>query len=255
MGTRTVRFSSLQVLDDAVGADPGPTPVERSYLKVIAYLATRRQPVIAAQIARWLKVRPPTVTHVLQRLEQKGLIQRDHSDGIALSASGRAIAEQVVRRHQLLERYLFDTLQIPWHEVHREATLLEPSLSPLLEARLVALVGDARTCPHGNPIPGQGHVPDDDQPLTAAPPGSWFVITRIDEEAGEDSCTLQVLWTRGLLPNTSLVRLPDLVGGVLIQRADRRCVLSRRVAGFLWGRTESPPVTLAATDSATELLD
>jgi DtxR family Mn-dependent transcriptional regulator len=74
------------------------------------------------------------------------------------------------------------------------------------------------------------------------------VITRIDEEAGEDSCTLQLLWARNLLPGTQLVRLPDPVHGVAVRRADRRLVLSQRVAGLLWGRSsvQSVPAVSSA---------
>lgn len=215
-----------------------PTPVERSYLEIIAYLAARREPVIAAQLGRWMKVRPPTVTSVVQRLEQKGLITRTASNAIHLTPAGAAIAEQIIRRHRMLERFLYDTLQVPWHEVHREASILEPIISPAMELRIAALVGEATTCPHGNPIPGQGAPPVDDTRLTTVAVGNWFVITRIDEEAGEDSCTLQLLWARGLLPGTPLVRLPDAIDGIRVRRANATQVLSRRVAGFLWGRVE-----------------
>lgn len=221
-------------------SDSQPTPVERSYLEVIYYLAARREPVIAAQLARWIRVRPPTVTNIVQRLEQKGLIVRDPTGAISLTPAGSAIAEHVVRRHRLLERFLYDTLKIPWHEVHREATLLEPAISPALEERVAALVGDAKVCPHGNPIPGQGAPVYDDGRLINAPAGSWFVITRIDEEAGEDYCTLQLLWSRGLIPGTPLVRLPDPRDGIALRRADRRVVISRRVAGLIWGTWSMP---------------
>ncbi|GAB4129894.1 MAG: metal-dependent transcriptional regulator [Roseiflexaceae bacterium] len=215
----------------------GLTPVERSYLEVISYLASRHGPVISAQIARWKRVRPPSVVPVLQRLEQKQLISRTAVGAITLTDTGREIAEWIIRRHRLLERFLFDVLHVPWHEVHREATLLEPALSVALEERVVALVGAATTCPHGNPIPRRATAPSDDLPLTQATPGSWFVISRIDEEAGEDSCTLQLLWMRGLIPGTPLVRLADPTSGVALLRADRSITISRRVAGFIWGHS------------------
>ncbi len=74
--------------------------------------------------------------------------------------------------------------------------------------------------------------------LVTAPIDAWFVVTRIDEEAGEDSCVLQFLWTRGLRPGVPLVRRPDACDGLVVQRADRRIVLSRRMAHFLWGRSK-----------------
>jgi DtxR family Mn-dependent transcriptional regulator len=228
------------------------TPVESAYLEVIAYLATRREPVLAAHLARWMRVRPPTVTHVLQRLELKRLISREVGHAIQLTAEGNGIAERIIRRHRLLEYFLYNTLQIPWHAVHREATLLEPALSPMMEAQIAALVGDATTCPHGNPIPGQGAPIINDRCLVTVAPGSSFEITRIDEQAGEDSCTLQFFWTRDLLPGRALTRLLDPVGSIAVQRGARRVVLSPRVARFLWGitpHTEQSP-TARAVDRA-----
>lgn len=244
MTVRTVGVSAPRELEDAGSPEQRPTPVERSYLEVIAYLAVRREPVIAAQLVRWFRVRPPTVAHVIQRLEIKGLITRQSNHSLVLTPEGAAIADHVIRRHRLLERFLYDVLQVPWHAVHREAALLEPALSVMLEAQITAMVGAATTCPHGNPIPGQGAPPDDDVPLTEVPAGSRFVITRIDEEAGEDSCTLQMLWTRSLIPGTSLIRLNDTSGGVRVQRDGHRSILGRRVAGFIWGRIETQPATL-----------
>jgi DtxR family transcriptional regulator, Mn-dependent transcriptional regulator len=237
MGSRSTPRHATHDVD---ANDQGLTPVERSYLEVIAYLAARREPVIAAQLARWLRVSAATVTHTLRRLEQKQFVRRQPDHRLALTAEGTLIAEQIIRRHRLLECFLYDVVKAPWHALHREATALEPLLSPTLEARMVALVGHARTSPYGNPIPGQGAPPLNDQRLIKAPVGNWFVITQIDEEAGEDSCTLQLLWARRLLPGTPLVRLPDGAGGVLrVQCAHRKLTLSRRVAGLLWGTAES----------------
>jgi DtxR family Mn-dependent transcriptional regulator len=223
--------------------DEQPTPVERTYLEVIFYLASRREPVIAAHLARWMRVRPPTVTNVIQRLERKELIARDGAGAILLTGAGSTLAEQIVRRHRLLECFLFDVVGIPWHQVHQEAIRLEPGLSPAFEARIEVLVGSAACCPHGNPIPGQGSLPHDDIRLSAAPIDARFVVTRIDEEAGEDACTLQLLSTRGLLPGTALLRLPDSQGAVAVRRADHRVTLSHRVAGLIWGECTPPAAT------------
>jgi DtxR family transcriptional regulator, Mn-dependent transcriptional regulator len=233
------QMSRSRNLASAIQLPATPTPVERSYLEVIAYLAARREPVLAVHLARWMRVRPPTVTHVLQRLAEKTLITRAPDGTISQTPAGAAVANSVIRRHRLIECFLHQVLGVAWHEVHREATLLEPALSPLFEERMLALLGEVTTCPHGNPIPGHADMPDDEMRLSNIAPGSWFVITRIDEEAGEDSCTLQLLWTRSLLPGTQLVRLADPVHGVAVRRADRRVVISRRVAGLLWGRSSA----------------
>ncbi len=226
------------------------TPAERGYLEVIYYLAARPEPVISARIARWLQVRPPTVTQTLQRIEVKGLITRDGHGAIHLTDAGRTIAEEVVRRHRLVERFLFDVMGIPWHMIHQEASKLEPVLSPVLEAQMMKLVGDVTDCPHGNPMPGHSTPLTHDTRLSDAPVGSDFVLNRIDEEAGEDTCTLQILWARGLLPGATLTRLPDPSNGLAIRRGDKRIVLSRRVAALLWGRSDADPPATAAPHSA-----
>ena len=62
-----------------------------------------------------------------------------------------------MRRHRLIERFLTDVLNIPWDEVHEEAERLEHAMSPVLEERMLAAIGDAKTCPHGHPIRGRAH--------------------------------------------------------------------------------------------------
>ncbi|MFQ3664385.1 MAG: helix-turn-helix domain-containing protein, partial [Chloroflexaceae bacterium] len=81
-----------------VGVD-GPTTKERDYLEVLYYLSQRSEPVIAAQVARWLALQPPTVSHALQEMEKKGYIQRDERGEITLTPLGAGLAEGIVRRH------------------------------------------------------------------------------------------------------------------------------------------------------------
>jgi DtxR family transcriptional regulator, iron-dependent repressor len=80
-----------------------------------------------------------------------------------LTESGQALAERVVRTHRLAERLLVDVIGLEWHKVHREAGRWEHVISDDVEARLVELLGDPSTCPHGNPIPGS-HSPTPSDP-------------------------------------------------------------------------------------------
>ena len=73
---------------------------------------------------------------------------------LSLTEPGRDLAEKVVRKHRLAERLLVDVIGLEWHKVHREAGRWEHVISDDVEARLVELLGDPATCPHGNPIPG-----------------------------------------------------------------------------------------------------
>src|SRR5207253_10757022 len=86
------------------------------------------------------------------RLEDDGYVTRNDDRSLAFTKQGREHAARVVSRHRLIERFLTDVLGIPWDEVHEEAERLEHAMSPVLEERMLAAIGDAKTCPHGHPI-------------------------------------------------------------------------------------------------------
>src|ERR671939_870982 len=115
------------------------------------------------------------------RLERDGYITRSSDKSISFTPDGLAHAEGVVRRHRLIERFLTDVLGIPWDDVHEEAERLEHAMSPVLEARMLAAMGDAKTCPHGHPIePGQ-RLPG--VPLADVEPGAKVTVLRFENEA------------------------------------------------------------------------
>ena len=113
----------------------------------------------AANVARAMQLSPPTVHEMLRRLERRRLHHARRGQARSPSpTAGREHAEGIVRRHRLIERFLTDVLGIPWDEVHEEAERLEHAMSPVLEERMMAAIGDATTCPHGHPIEvGQRH--------------------------------------------------------------------------------------------------
>ncbi len=222
-------------------AEDGPTEKEREYLEVIYYLAARNEPVIAARLARWMGVQPPTVAHVLKhQLEKKGYITRNGRGEITLTPDGFTLAEAVVRRHRILERFLVDVMGIPWHLIHEEAVRLEHALSPTLEARIEALVGHATTCPHGNPIPGMCDTYPGDVCLDAAQVGAVFTLQRIVEEAEEDSALMRYLQTNGLVPGARFaVTDTSSAYGVTLQAGNQSITLSPEIAGVLWGEVDA----------------
>src|SRR6185437_14984669 len=112
-----------------------------------------------------------------------GYITRAADKSLAFTDSGREHAEGVVRRHRLIERFLTDILDIPWDEVHEEAERLEHRMSPTVEAKMLAAIGDAKTCPHGHPIqPGERIA---GVPLADAEEGAKVRILRFENEAEE----------------------------------------------------------------------
>jgi DtxR family Mn-dependent transcriptional regulator len=215
----------------------GPTEKEREYLEVIYYLAARSERVIAARLARWMGVQPPTVTVMLRQLEEKKkLITRSAHGEISLTPEGFVLAEAMVRRHRILERFLVDVMGMPWHQIHEEAVRMEHALSPALEERITALVGDSATCPHGNPIPGNASGYEGSVCLTDAVPGRGFVILRIVEEAEENSDLIRYLQANSLVPGAEFTVgavAPAL--GVTLQRPGMAITISHEIADLLWG--------------------
>lgn len=155
-------------------------PAFEEYCECIFELREDDVEVIQARIAERLQVSRPAVSEMMKRLEQEGLITSD--DGIRLTPAGRTLAESVVRRHRLAERFLTDVLKLPWAEAHHEAGKWEHVISDSVEEAMTTLLGDPTTCPHGNPIPGSGYVAPDSEPLSTVSVGGGFIVRRITEE-------------------------------------------------------------------------
>jgi DtxR family Mn-dependent transcriptional regulator len=113
----------------------------------------------------------------------------------------------VVRKHRLAERLLVDVIGLEWHKVHREAGRWEHVISDDVEARLVELLGDPATCPHGNPIPGSATVvaPVRTRPLTEVGSGERVRLVRISEEVELNLGSLTLLGEGGFIPGAVAV--------------------------------------------------
>jgi DtxR family Mn-dependent transcriptional regulator len=128
------------------------TVSKENYLKTIAEAESEGEPVIAATLARWLGVSAPAVTMAIRRLKRDAMI-RVHKDGqLALTASGREIADRLLNRHHLIERMLTEVFGMEWYKVHDEAEQLEHAVSADFERRLQERLGTNGTCPHGNRV-------------------------------------------------------------------------------------------------------
>jgi DtxR family transcriptional regulator, iron-dependent repressor len=131
------------------------TPAVEDYLRTIYALEEEVQPVIAARVAEEVGVTPSTMVTTLRRLEGEGYLKVLRRKEIHLTNEGKQVAERILRRHFLLERFLTDLLGLDWVKAHQEAHRLEHALSQDVEDRLAKLLGYPTTCPHGNPIPGR----------------------------------------------------------------------------------------------------
>jgi DtxR family Mn-dependent transcriptional regulator len=199
---------------------------EEEYLQILFWLREAGLPMSGANVARAMQLSAPTVHEMIGRLERDGYITRGQSRTIAFTDEGSIQAETIVRRHRLIERFLTDILQIPWDEVHEEAERLEHAMSPVLEERMRAAIGDATTCPHGHPI--VAGLREVGVPLADVQVGASVRILRFENEA-ED--LLRYLKDSGLEPGLRGTLAASDRREVVVETADgRRCTLTPSVA-------------------------
>ena len=177
--------------------------------------------VIQARIAERLDVSRPAVSEMIRRMESEGLVDLDGA--IALTSDGLALAEAVVRRHRLAERFLTDVLGLSWADAHLEAGRWEHVISPKVESALQRVLGEPTTCPHGNPIPGTDYLAPSAVTLGSLTVGDGFTISRIPEELEFAPGVLEFLESSALLPGAS-GRVTSLDDGAAVVEVDGRTV-------------------------------
>jgi len=176
-------------------------PAFEEYCEAIFELAEDDVDVIQARIADRLEVSRPAVSEMIHRLERDGLVAVNEST-INLTDDGAALAERVVRRHRLAERFLTDILGLSWADAHQEAGRWEHVISDAVEVAMVRVLGDPTTCPHGNPIPGSSYHAPDTTPLSELSVGRAFTVSRIPEELEFTPGLLDFLENASLLPGS-----------------------------------------------------
>jgi DtxR family Mn-dependent transcriptional regulator len=160
------------------------TPAIQDYLKTIHALGGAEQDVSPIAIAERLEVKSPSVTAMLKRLVDAGLIRYEVGQGARLTETGIAQARRVIRRHRLLELFLTQVLGLDWSEVDAEADALEHAISPRLEEALAAYLGEPLEDPHGHPIPSaQGDLQKRNlKPLDQFRAGQRVLIREVQDD-------------------------------------------------------------------------
>ena len=176
-------------------------PAFEEYCEAIYELHEDDVDVIQARIAERLEISRPAVSEMIRRLEGAGLVSVDGS--IKLTTAGNKLAEQVVRRHRLAERFLTDILQLSWADAHTEAGKWEHVISEPVEKAMMRVLGDPTTCPHGNPIPGSDYSAPVTVSLDDVEPGSSFTVARIPEELEFAPGLLKYLEEAAIIPGQS----------------------------------------------------
>lgn len=181
-------------------------PVE-DYLKAIYDLELVGAPASTNDIAERLAISPASVSGMVRRLADQGLITHEPYRGVRLTGDGRRAALRTLRRHRILECYLTEVLGYPWDRVHAEAELLEHAASEELVERMATALGDPVQDPHGAPIPTrEGEV--EESPLATLADATLGEQVRVRRVHDKDPARLRYLAELGIRPG-SLVRILD----------------------------------------------
>jgi DtxR family Mn-dependent transcriptional regulator len=219
----------------------GPTPgrpvlssSQEDYLKQIFLLGDGGGAVSTRDLAHRLDVRPASVTGMVQRLAENGLVSHQPYRGVTLTEGGRRVALEMLRHHRLLETFLEQVLGYGWDEVHDEAERLEHVISERFEARIAETMGHPTHDPHGDPIPDADlHLPSGrpEIQLIELAAGASATVSRVGTQ---DSDSLSLLGRLGLVPGVEFTVVETRTTGVRLAVEEERCLLPRPLADELW---------------------
>lgn len=218
-------------------ADIVREPLTRStedYLKAIYRLSGEDAPASTNAIAAHLSLAPASVSGMIKRLSEQGLLEHVPYRGVSLTAEGRRIALRMLRRHRLIEAYLVGFLGYTWDTVHEEAERLEHAVSEALIERMAHALGNPRFDPHGDPIPdADGRIAEFIYvPLTDIDAGETVVISRADTA---DGGRLRYLASEGLTPGTvvTIVEHQPFRGPVTVRVDGTDRIVGHELAGLV----------------------
>lgn len=197
------------------------TPAVENYLAAIYRLEQEGVHIGTNRMSEELGgIKAPSVTAMVKRLAESGLLVHEPYQGVSLTPAGRSIGLSVIRRHRLLELFLVKELDYPWEEVHEEAHRLEHLATERFIERIAAKLGYPDFDPHGDPIPGaDGCLPGrESMPLSESPPGRAMLVFRVlDQSPG----SLSFLREKGLMPGRGVsVNARDAGSGSLLLRTE-----------------------------------
>lgn len=212
-------------------------PLTRSvedYLKAIYRLSHKGGPATTTEIAHFLELSPPSVSGMIKRLSEQGLLEHIPYKGVELTMEGRRAALRTIRRHRLIEAYLVAFLGYGWETVHEEAERLEHAVSDMLIERMAEALGNPRFDPHGDPIP----APDGSiselvyTPLSEIPVGESVEIRQADTSQSD---RLRYIASFGLKPGArvQVVDRQPFQGPITVKAGGKRHVLGHEIAMLL----------------------
>jgi DtxR family transcriptional regulator, Mn-dependent transcriptional regulator len=176
------------------------------YLETILSIEEEGIVPMRARLVERLGLSAAAVSETVGRLADQGYVSLADDRSLQLTVKGRGLATTVVRRHRLAERLLVDVIGLEWEKVHAEAARWEHAISADVEEKLVQLLGDPATCPHGNPIPGSHNTPANQREtaLTRATPGD-VTIARVSERLEMSNDAIKFIADAQLIPGSHAI--------------------------------------------------
>jgi DtxR family Mn-dependent transcriptional regulator len=218
--------------------NPSP-PLTRSvedYLKAIYHLSSQGGFATTSDLAAMLEVAPPSVSGMMKRLSETGLIEHVPYRGVQLTHQGRHAALQMIRRHRILEVYLTQQLGYDWGDVHAEAERLEHAVSEQLIDRMAGALGDPRYDPHGAPIPTAAGEIEEAELVTLADAavGATLLLRQVGG-GDENPARLRYLAEQGLTPGTrvTVVERQPFNGPITVRIGSQTRVVGQELALLL----------------------
>src|SRR4051812_7813536 len=205
------------------------------YLESILAIEEEGVVPLRARLVERLGLSAAAVSETVGRLNEHGYAELHRDPSRHLTDKGRRLATTVVRRHRLAERLLTDVIGLEWEKVHREADRWEHAISADVEEKLVALLGDPATCPHGNPIPGSKHATKRETGValaTAAPGG--VTVSRVSEKLELSDDGLQFVAQASLVPGSNVTVVGREKDGVRVRTESGEHVVPTKVAEQLY---------------------
>lgn len=209
--------------------------VMEDYIKAIYAIGNETDDLVSTSaLADYLEVTPPTVSSMIKKLEQRGLVDREEYKGVTLTDEGTVVALEILRHHRLLESFLTEALDYDWADVHDEADRLEHHVSDELTDRIAEALDHPLADPHGDPIPTRDlELPEaaDTVPLSAATAGDELVVRRIRHQGDEE---LRYLADAGVEPD-ELLEVTDVApfGMVTVRTRAGEQALPREIARLI----------------------
>lgn len=229
---------------------PSVTQAVEDYLKAVWKLGHERSGNVAVgDIAAHLGVSAPSVTGMVRKMKEMGLLHYARYGGVSLTPRGRKIALEIVRHHRLWELYLYRRLGVPLDQVDGEAERLEHVLSDDMEDLLARALGDPTHDPHGDPIPTKSGAlaPVKGTALADLPAGKSVAVTRVSDR---DTEKLRYLVSLGIVPGAriTVVERAPFGGPITVRVGTRRHAIDPELAQnvVVNGVSGSAPASRAA---------